>query len=539
MASKKAQKTPVEKRKEVKLEQQETEKASPTLSVTPKSIPIFFKVREIVKRAEFAGSSLEALYGLFFEKFPSIKPRSEGLVKWRDEFPLYILNREPKIPYELENLEDLYANCILEMKLPKKVQGNNSEVGFGYYAFQRQKLVFCMVGLPARGKSYIARKICRYLQWVGVTTVVFNVGSYRKQRLGSHTYEFFDPYNEIGSRQRQHIAIAALDDMLGWLNKEGRVAIYDATNITRSRREMIVKRCTHENVKVVFIESICKDNDIISKNVTDIHSFMALQEYGGLTPEESLLDFKKRINEYEKIYAPLGDEDSEYSYVQMYDTGRQITVNNIESYLPSRVIHFLMNLHSQPRPIWLSRHGQSEFNLEDRIGGDSGLTSTGGDYAHALADWVESNIRGESLTIWTSTLKRTIASAQYINHSKVALRALDEIDAGICDGMTYDEVASQMPDEYAARAANKLKYRYPQGENYLDVMQRLEPVLFELERQKNPVLLVTHQAVLRCIFAYFLDIDLEEIPFIDVKLHTVYQFTPRAYGTDVKQFQLL
>lgn len=67
-------------------------------------------------------------------------------------------------------------------------------------------------------------------------------------------------------------------------------------------------------------------------------------------------------------------------------------------------------------------------------------------------------------------------------------------------------------------------------------MQRLEPVLFELERQKNPILVVTHQAVLRCIFAYFLDIELEEIPFIDVKLHTVYQFTPRAYGKKEKKF---
>jgi hypothetical protein len=29
-------------------------------------------------------------------------------------------------------------------------------------------------------------------------------------------------------------------------------------------------------------------------------------------------------------------------------------------------------------------------------------------------------------------------------------------DSGLCDGMTYDEIAEQMPDEYAARAANKL-----------------------------------------------------------------------------------
>lgn len=35
-------------------------------------------------------------------------------------------------------------------------------------------------------------------------------------------------------------------------------------------------------------------------------------------------------------------------------------------------------------------------------------------------------------------------------------------------------------------------------------MQRLEPVIMELERQEN-VLVICHQAVLRCLLAYFLD----------------------------------
>ena len=41
--------------------------------------------------------------------------------------------------------------------------------------------VICMVGLPARGKTYIAKKLCRYLNWIGITTRVFNVGEYRRQ----------------------------------------------------------------------------------------------------------------------------------------------------------------------------------------------------------------------------------------------------------------------------------------------------------------------------------------------------------------------
>ena len=60
--------------------------------------------------------------------------------------------------------------------------------------------------------------------------------------------------------------------------------------------------------------------------------------------------------------------------------------------MPSRVIHFLMNLHITPRPIWFTRHGQSEYNVEDRIGGDSSLTPRGEEYAHALGDWVENNL---------------------------------------------------------------------------------------------------------------------------------------------------
>jgi 6-phosphofructo-2-kinase/fructose-2,6-biphosphatase 2 len=60
------------------------------------------------------------------------------------------------------------------------------------------KLAFVMVGLPARGKTFIARKIARYLSWLGHRTEVYNVGSYRRARLGRHRHEFFDPRNEAG-----------------------------------------------------------------------------------------------------------------------------------------------------------------------------------------------------------------------------------------------------------------------------------------------------------------------------------------------------
>ena len=47
------------------------------------------------------------------------------------------------------------------------------------------KLVIVMVGLPARGKSYITKKMARYLNWLQHDTKIFNVGERRRVAAGS------------------------------------------------------------------------------------------------------------------------------------------------------------------------------------------------------------------------------------------------------------------------------------------------------------------------------------------------------------------
>lgn len=46
------------------------------------------------------------------------------------------------------------------------------------------KLVIIMVGLPARGKSYITKKVTRYLSWQQHDTKIFNVGNRRRIAAG-------------------------------------------------------------------------------------------------------------------------------------------------------------------------------------------------------------------------------------------------------------------------------------------------------------------------------------------------------------------
>ena len=107
---------------------------------------------------------------------------------------------------------------------------------------------------------------------------------------------------------------------------------------------------------------------------------------------------------------------------------------------------------------------------------------------------------------------------------------------GVCDGLTYEEVQEKFPDEYKARDVDKLRYRYPRGESYVDVINRLEPVIFELERQTEPLLIIGHQAVLRCLYAYFFDLPVDEIPYLSIPLHTLIRLDPRTVG---KYYQLL
>lgn len=65
-----------------------------------------------------------------------------------------------------------------------------------------------MVGLPARGKTYIAKKLTRYLKWIGITTRVFNVGEYRRQATEAYkNHEFFRPDNKEAAAIRKYVAL--------------------------------------------------------------------------------------------------------------------------------------------------------------------------------------------------------------------------------------------------------------------------------------------------------------------------------------------
>ncbi|VDK72239.1 unnamed protein product [Anisakis simplex] len=194
------------------------------------------------------------------------------------------------------------------------------------------------------------------------------------------------------------------------------------------------------------------------------------------------------------------------------------------------------------------------------------MSDNGIKYAKALLDFFK-NEHVDDLRIWSSQKVRAAQTAKELAPLAAHIeywKALDEIDAGVCEGLTYEDIEQRYPSQAQDRVRDKYHFRFPSGESYEDVVARLEPVIMELERQTNVllvshqadvvarlepvimelerqtnVLLVSHQAVLRCILAYFDERPLDLLPFLNMPLHTLIKLTPIAYGCETTYYQFV
>jgi 6-phosphofructo-2-kinase / fructose-2,6-biphosphatase 2 len=114
---------------------------------------------------------------------------------------------------------------------------------------------------------------------------VFNVGEYRRAVKCHADKDFFDPNNAeslavlkwvtlcsfsrfYSFRFLSDCAQKALEDACEYLADGGEVVIFDATNITRERRQLIYDYCTQTHCfRVFFVESICDSQEIIEANI--------------------------------------------------------------------------------------------------------------------------------------------------------------------------------------------------------------------------------------------------------------------------------
>eukprot|EP00241_Pyramimonas_parkeae_P002424 CAMPEP_0114230552 /NCGR_PEP_ID=MMETSP0058-20121206/3535_1 /TAXON_ID=36894 /ORGANISM="Pyramimonas parkeae, CCMP726" /LENGTH=524 /DNA_ID=CAMNT_0001341769 /DNA_START=233 /DNA_END=1807 /DNA_ORIENTATION=+ len=428
-----------------------------------------------------------------------------------------------------------------------------------------ERHVMVMLGLPCRGKSFTARRLQKYLQFFhGANCQRFDVCDYLSPEGGSEE-SFTDLYDDLQkfltkddakAHTNMRYAVGELDDPRKKNVDSGRVAVLYASNSTRAfqetwsgsskeRRRMIgeqLEQLKEVRVKLIFVELMCTDERIVHSNLArKVQSLATNGEMDEQQLEAGILEWKKKILDYQRKYVTMQEDGSEddLSYIKLINFGQKVITNNMHGYLPMRIVQFLSNIHTKPHSIYLSRHGQSEYNVLGKLGGNPPLTAYGRMYAQNLGKFAADVVCKESgetvpARLWTSSLQRTIETAAYIEHPVIGgwlqmanrvYRNLDEIFAGEYEGMTYAEIEKLQPDEASLRKMDKIGYRYPRGESYFDLIARLDPLVHELESYTEPVLVVSHQATLRVIYSYFMDIDRELAPRQAIPLHTVIKIT--------------
>ncbi|KAK5662776.1 hypothetical protein OQA88_6184 [Cercophora sp. LCS_1] len=422
--------------------------------------------------------------------------------------------------------------------------------------FHSGRIAIVMVGLPARGKTHICVSMARYLQWLGVKTRIFHLGDYRRATVGEGgdvPQDYFYPNASPASVMlRQKILKKCREDIYGWLNHEnGQVAIYDAVNPTASGRHSLAKEFEKHDVQTLFIESYVDDEEILKENARNVK--ISSPDFIGMDPNEAAERYLQRIQTKIPVFEIM--EEKELNYVRMVNAGQSFFYNNVSfNYLSHRIVFYLTNLHIKSRTTFFVRAGTA--TEEESYRADAPLSEEGKAYAskvaetlirhreqerQALIDQGGSDAPLRPLSVWTSTRLRTVQTAEPFKELgyKVRQRSqMSQINPGVCEKLSERVIRSMYPEEVEKHELDPYHHRYPRAESYHDLAVRLEPIILELEREQNDLLIIAHESVLRVLYAYLMHCSTRDIPKLKFPRDEIIEIIPAAYQNEAKRIHI-
>lgn len=349
--------------------------------------------------------------------------------------------------------------------------------------FHSGRIVIATVGLPARGKTHISVALARYLRWLGVKTHIFHLGDYRRAYVGPEGEipdDYFFPNASTSSvLLRNKILKQCREDILRFLDHEnGQIAIYDAVNPLASGRRALAKEFDKRNVQTLFIESHCTDERIIEENVRSVK--ISSPDYISWAPADAVKDYLNRINARIPHFETMEEQD--LHYVKMINAGERVIANNCAfGYLSQRIVFYLLNLHIKSRQTYFCRAGTTSD--EDNYKADAGLSAEGADYSvkmteallahreqerrHLIEHGAPESTALKPLTIWTSTRRRGVETAQYLESKGYRVRQrsqMSQLNPGVCEKMSERKMREQYPQEVERHTRDPYHHRYPRAE---------------------------------------------------------------------------
>lgn len=227
-----------------------------------------------------------------------------------------------------------------------------------------ERLMIVLVGLPARGKSIIAHKLERFLNFRGWQARHFSAGNTRRKKLGESSVHasFFDSKSKASVAAREGIADIVLQEALRFFDDGGHIAIFDATNSSIERRRKQSQAveahavATGHHIETVFIESIMTSPNLLLANMQA--KVRASPDFSAKNEVVAMQDLRQRIKHYEKTYQSCTEADG--SYIKLYDLSTKVIASKIYGRMASSVLPFLMAMHFLPRKIVLVSTGVPE-----------------------------------------------------------------------------------------------------------------------------------------------------------------------------------
>ena len=166
--------------------------------------------------------------------------------------------------------------------------------------------------------------------------------------------------------------------------------------------------------------------------------------------------------------------------------------------------------------IILVRHGKTKWNVEGRYQGKMDIPLNEEGFSQALK--VAQALREFDIkSIYTSPLSRALETAKKIlffhpNATLHILEDLKEIDHGKWEGKLAVDIKKEYPQLYKIWKTKPSQAQMPEGENLIDVFNRaknaLEKIL-SLHEENDMVCLVSHDATLKAIMCYILNLSLD------------------------------
>ena len=170
--------------------------------------------------------------------------------------------------------------------------------------------------------------------------------------------------------------------------------------------------------------------------------------------------------------------------------------------------------------LFVVRHGETTLSSEFRYVGhmDVDINEMGIAQMNKLKERFHNK---EINALFCSDLIRTIKGAEIIasshNIEPIVCPEFREINLGIWEGLTRDEIVEKYPQEYHQRLLNLAHFRIKGGESFKDlqlrVMKKLLSILNELKGKT--IVLVAHGGVNRVILFDALNLDLQQLTKID------------------------